>query len=280
MTRAALAAAACLWLTAAAAQVDADRSQITPAAAAEPAPPVDKFEGAVGLVATFSPSYPGASDFRWTARPAGFLRYGRWTVTGAGGFTTHRNDEVERGLATELAHRGDLRLRLGLHLDHGRSEDRSPRLAGMGTLPATLRPSLTARWQPVPHSVVTASLRMDLLNRVGGLTLDLGASRSWQVAPGRQLLLGASVSLADSTYMQAWHGVSASQSQSSGLPAYRASGGLRSAGVGLTYRHEFGPAWASYVGINHARLLGAAADSPLTLRPGNSWVSAGLAWRF
>lgn len=279
----ALALAGGLWMLASSALADtaidavsAPASQATSGAGER----ADKFEGAVGLVMNYTPSYAGAADHRWTARPAGFLRYGRWSLTGAGGFTTHRNEDVERGLAAELARRGDLRLRLGLHLDRGRREDRSTRLAGMGDLPTTLRPSLSARWQADAHTVLTAHVTVDLLNRVGGVTLDLGASRRWDLAEGRALVLGASLSLADAAYMQAWHGVNSVQAQRSGLAEYRPGGGVRGTGVGLTYRHEFGPSWASFVGVQHARVLGGAADSPLTVRRGSSWISAGVAWRF
>jgi hypothetical protein len=75
-------------------------------------------------------SYPGAADFTTKFNPAGFLRWGRFTITGAGGFTTRRQDDVERGLEAEVVRRPDLRVGLALRFDNGRSEGDSPRLAG------------------------------------------------------------------------------------------------------------------------------------------------------
>ncbi|MEY3475385.1 MAG: hypothetical protein RL087_1843 [Pseudomonadota bacterium] len=240
----------------------------------------DKFEGALGLLTTYSPSYPGASDYRLSWRPAGFLRYGRWTVSGAGGFTTHRNDDVERGLEAELLRRPGLRVGLGLRLDNGRSESRSPQLSGMGDIRRTLRPRLAVRWQADGDTQFSAALSGDLLGRVGGITADIGATHQWDFGHGRQLIAGVGLSLADQRYMQAWHGVSAGQSLSSGLQAYSPGAGLRSWGGAITYRHEFGESWASFVSLNYARLAGPALDSPLTLKPGSAWISGGLAWRF
>ena len=42
-------------------------------------------EGAVGLVLKYAPAFPGSSDVSLRATPAGFVRWGRYTLTGAGG---------------------------------------------------------------------------------------------------------------------------------------------------------------------------------------------------
>lgn len=240
----------------------------------------EKFEGALGLVTSYSPSYPGASDYRWGWRPAGFVRYGRWTISGAGGFTTVRQDEPERGLEAELVRGSQVRVGLGLRLDTGRSESRSPGLAGMGDIRRTLRSRLTLRYQPDDQFIVSAALSADMLGRGGGLLADLGGSHQWSLGHGRLLIAGVGVSLADQRYMQSWHGVSDEQAARSGHPPYHPAAGLRALSLGLTYRHEFGPSWSSFVGLNHSRLLGPAADSPLTLKPSATSLSGGVAWRF
>jgi hypothetical protein len=51
-----------------------------------------QWEGAVGLVAHRGASFPGSSDFGTSLRPGGFIRWGRYTLTGAGGFTTRAAD--------------------------------------------------------------------------------------------------------------------------------------------------------------------------------------------
>ena len=81
------------------------------AAAAAPAP---KFEGALGLVLGYRPAFSGSSDRKISPQLAGFIRYRRFTLTGAGGFTTRRQDDVERGLDAKLLRRDRERVNLSL----------------------------------------------------------------------------------------------------------------------------------------------------------------------
>ncbi|MEK0416978.1 MAG: hypothetical protein RI949_984 [Pseudomonadota bacterium] len=237
-------------------------------------------EGAIGLVLKYSPAFPGSSDVSWKASPAGFLRWGRYTVTGAGGFTTQRNREVERGLGAEVARRGALLLNLNVRVDGGRSQSDSPDLAGMGDIPITLRGRLSARWEPVPQWVVTSGVAVDLLRKVGGVNLDAGVQREWLLAPGQRLVLGAGFSAADRTYMQTWHGVTAEQALHASYAPYRASAGLRGLFASATYRYEVDHTWAAFAGVSHSRLVGSAAESPLTRRPEETSWQAGVARRF
>jgi outer membrane protein len=252
-----------------------------PPAQAESMPNGDPmWEGAIGLVAHRGASYAGSSDFSTSLRPGGFIRWGRYTLTGAGGFTTRRQTEVERGFGAEVLRRENLRVSLNLRLDGGRSQADSPQLAGMGNVPSTLRARLGANWDAAPGWRVTGSVSADVLNRVGGLVADAGVSHQWDFGHGRLLTAGAGLSVADGGYMQAWHGVTSEQSLRSGYPVYEAGGGLRGVSTSLTYRHEFGPALSGYVGVDASRLLGSPARSPLTRQPLAAGASAGLAWRF
>lgn len=241
---------------------------------------IEGVEGAVGLVLKYSPAFPGSSDVSWKASPAGFVRWGRYTLTGAGGFTTQRNREVERGLGAELVHRGDLLLNLNLRIDSGRSQSDSPDLAGMGDIPVTVRGRLSARWEPVARWVVTSGVSVDVLRKVGGVNFDAGVQREWLFAPGRRVVLGVGLSAADRTYMQAWHGVTAQQAQHAMYAPYQASAGLRGAFASATYRHEVDHSWAAFAGVSHSRLLGSAAQSPLTRQAQETSWQAGVARRF
>ena len=240
----------------------------------------DKLEGAVGLVLKYAPAFPGSSDVSLRATPAGFVRWGRYTLTGAGGFTTQSNKEVERGLGAELAQRGKLVLNFNARIDNGRQQSDSPDLSGMGDIPMTVRGRLSARWEPVEAWVVSAGVAVDLLRKVGGTNLDVGVQREWHFAPGRRFLLGGGVSAADRTYMQVWHGVSAQQTQTAAYPAYQANAGLRGVFASATYRHEVDHTWAGFAGVSHSRLVGSAAQSPLTRQAQETSWQAGVARRF
>jgi outer membrane scaffolding protein for murein synthesis (MipA/OmpV family) len=253
------------------------------ASAAEPTAPSTsrpEVEGAIGLLVQVAPEYSGASRMSTSLTPAGFIRWGRFTLTGAGGFTTRRQDDVERGLGAELVRREGLRVKLGLRLDNGRPEGDSTRLSGLGDVKRTVRARLSAQWEVAPHWRLGAGLSLDTLNQGGGYVVDASGSREWVLGPGSTLTAAAGVSAAGDRYLQTWHGVTVEQSLRSGLPVFRPAEGLLGATASLTYRTELGPHWAGFATVGVQRLLGDAARSPLTERPSNTRAAAGLVWRF
>jgi MipA family protein len=239
-----------------------------------------RFEGAVGLILKRGPAFLGSSDQSTGATPAGFVRWGRFTASGAGGFTTKRAEDVARGLGAELVRRDDLRLTLALRYDQGRQQDDSADLAGMGDVPATLRAQLSARWQFAPGWRLGASINLDALNRGGGFTADTSLAREWRLGPGQTGTLSASVGGAGSRYMQTWLGVTPEQSARSGYAVYSPGAGLRDAQLSAVWRTEISKEWAGFAGYTYNRLLGAALDSPLSRERSGQALSAALVWRF
>ncbi len=258
----------------------AEDSRGAPEDEPEPVQPEPGWEGALGLIVRHGSAYPGSARMETKLNPGGFLRWGRYTVTGAGGFTTRRNVDVERGIGAELLRRDGLRVRLSLRYDGGRSDGSSPELVGLGEIRSTVRSRLAVRWEPTPGWVYTGAAGWDLLDRVGGYTLDASVSREWTFGHGRRLGMAVGVNGASDRYMQVWHGITPEQSGRSGYPVYRAGAGLHEAYASVSYRHEFGHDWSSFVAAQANRLLGPAAGSPLTRRAGTQGVSAGLARRF
>ena len=258
-----------------------------PEAAAAPAPApenvvkaVPKFEGALGLVLANKPAFSGSSDRKLTPQLAGFVRYGRFTLTGAGGFTTRRQDDVERGLDAELLRRDRVRINLSLRYDQGRSESESDQLTGMGNIKHTVRSRLRLRWEPAPQWELSLASGLDLLGTGGGYTVEAGVSRTFVVDARQRVILGAALVGAGDRYLQTWYGVTAEQSARSGYPAYEPSGGLRDVHTSATWRIEVNPEWAGFASIGASRLLGPAADSPLTRQRNSHSISAGIARRF
>jgi outer membrane protein len=248
-------------------------------AAAQEAP-APKFEGAAGLILQYKPAFSGSSDFKLKPELAGFLRYGRFTITGAGGFTTKRQDEVDRGIDAELLRRDTVKLNLSLRFDRGRKESASGQLAGMGDIRPTVRGQVTLRWKPVPEWELSAGSSFDALNRVGGYVLSAGAARTFELDGRQRVILGAGASGSGDRYLQAWYGVTPAQSLSSGYPVYTPREGLRDVTGSATYRIEINPQWAAFAGGSASRLLGPAAESPLTTQR-NGWaLTGGIARRF
>lgn len=240
-----------------------------------------RFEGALGLVASFAPTYGGAADSRWRLRPAGFIRYGRVTVSGAGGFTTRRDDDVERGVSAELVETDALRVSLSARWTNGRRESADAALTGLGDVQGTLLARWRLRWTP-PGSPWTLGLGLnnDLLGKGSGWIADAGVSRQWALAPRTRLHFGSTLTFGSDTYMQSWYGVTAAQAQRSGYRVYTPGSGLRDLSADLTLRHEFEARWAGFVGMGVSRHVGDAARSPFVIEPLGWQFGGGLAWRF
>jgi MipA family protein len=237
-------------------------------------------EGAVGLILAHRPAFSGSSDRQIKPELAGFVRWGRYTLSGAGGFTTKAHDDVERGLDALLVKREHLRVNLALRFDAGRRESESDQLQGMGNIPATVRARLNLRWEPAPYWAVNLGSSFDTLNRVGGYVVNGSVSRTVPLGGQQRLILGASVTGAGDRYMQTWYGVTPAQAAASGYAVYEAPEGLRDASASATWRNDFDAHWAGFATVSASRLLGPAAASPLALQRNGYGLSVGLARRF
>jgi outer membrane scaffolding protein for murein synthesis (MipA/OmpV family) len=103
-----------------------------------------------------------------------------------------------------------------------------------------------------------------------GLVADL--SLDWFQPVGDKLVLSAGprLSLADSTYMRGNFGISASRAAKNGhVSAFDANGGLKSVGFTVAATYTISPAWSVQVYEKYNRLVGDAADSPITSRFGS-----------
>ncbi len=239
------------------------------------------FEAALGLVVDYGPAFNGSSDFSVKPQVGGFIRYGRFTFNGGGGFTTRRKTEVERGLAAELVEGTNWRATVSLRGDSGRKDSVSPQLAGLGHVRPTLRVRFGWRWQIAPGLAVSTGTRLDLLGRVGGAIVDAALVREWMLSPTSRLSVNWGITAGSGRYMQAWHGVTPVQAMASSYPVYGAQAGLRDTSVGTTWRKDlFGADWAVFVSASTGRLLGSAAKSPFTTKATGWGLSSGIVRRF
>jgi outer membrane protein len=259
--------------------------QALPAQAAEPSAESSeasrRWEGAIGVVVTNRPEFAGAADRSTGLRPAGFLRWGRFTLASSGGFSTARRDAVDGGLGARLGGgSGALRWSVGLRRESGRGETESVDLLGMGSIPSTIQGRVSARWNPAPRWQVRGLVAFDVLGKVPGSEADLTLTHTWPLGPESSWSTTAGVGFGSRSFNRTWHGVTAEQSARSGKPVYEPGAGVRGVRIGGTWRAAFGPRWAGFVGLGYSREVGLAADSPLSAEDGGATASAGLVWRF
>ena len=90
--------------------------------------------------------------------------------------------------------------------------------------------------------------------------------------------IGPRVTLGDAKYHRAYFGVTPAAATTSGLPAYDPGGGIQSVGITAGYHRMLGKRWGIAVYGRYDRLIGDAADSPVTRQLGSrSQPSGGIA---
>lgn len=247
-----------------------------------PAPLVtpSEWEGALGLIVSAASEYQGGSKTAIKGTPAFYLRYKRLTISNSSGFVTRRSDDVLRGLGLDLMARERVHVNLALRFDRGRAESSSDALAGMGDIDPTLRLRLGGTWQLDDGWRLGASWSVDAFGRGGGNFGDVSFARDLRLGRDAMLTWGGALALAGDRYLQTYYGVNEEQAARTGRPLYTPRSGLRDGSLFINVRSPLGPHWSALAGVGVSRLLGPAADSPLTEKVTNWSANVGLAWRF
>jgi outer membrane scaffolding protein for murein synthesis (MipA/OmpV family) len=162
----------------------------------------------------------------------------------------------------------------------GRQESSSPDLAGLGDVRRTLRARLGTSYRLDDGWRVGSSITVDALGRDGGTLGDLSAGRDVRLAPNLSLGIGATLTFGDARYLQSYFGITPEQAARSGYREYAPGAGLRDVGFGVGLRGDLGQRWVLFGGASVSRLLGPAADSPLTRRADTWGLNAGVVYRF
>lgn len=88
--------------------------------------------------------------------------------------------------------------------------------------------------------------------------------------------IGPRVTLADDRYQRAYFGLSPTDAAASGLPAFEAKGGVQAVGAATGYLRQLSPRWGIALYARYDRLIGDAAQSPVTRAFGSrNQISAG-----
>lgn len=242
--------------------------------------PQTRWEGAIGVNASHGATYQGGDQVKTRLHPGFFLRYGRFTITNSSGYVTRRADDVLRGLGVDLSNSERLRVNLALRFDAGRSESTDAALNGLGNIKPTVRARLSVERKLDDGWRLGASWSVDAFGRGGGNFGDISFGREQRWSADTVWSWGASLSAAGDRYMQTYFGIDDEQAARSGYPVYTPRSGLRDTAVFANLRSELSPTWLALGGVTASRLLGPAANSPLTKKLDGWGVTAGLAWRF
>lgn len=250
------------------------------AAAAAEATDERRLDGALTLQVQRGPDYIGARDYGVSVRPGFFLRWGRLSVSSGGGWASVRREGDVRGLGLQLQRSETLEVSLGLRSDSGRNETSSDALRGMGDVKRTLRARIGATWHFAPDWRLNVGWTVDAFDRGGGNLIETKIERDWQLTPRLKLTTGSALNLGGPEYMRTYFGVDAEQSRRSGYRLYEPGTSLRDLQLYSALRADIGDNWVGLLGLGYSRVLGDAADSPLTQRAQAWSMGAGIGWRF
>ncbi len=132
-----------------------------------------------------------------------------------------------------------------------------------------------------------ASLDLEIVAEVadghGGMTAEVSAG--WAVPLTGDLRLATSVSgtWASDEYMESFFGIDAAGAAASGLRTFQADSGIKDVGFGATLSYAFTESFSAVGIFGYTRLLGDAADSPVTDdrgSPDQLFGGLGLSYRF
>jgi outer membrane scaffolding protein for murein synthesis (MipA/OmpV family) len=155
-------------------------------------------------------------------------------------------------------------------------------LSGLGTV------------HPAPEAKVFATtalakafpltIRVDARKQLGATNGYIGDVGAYLPMPGSSAkfawFVGPTVTLADDRYMNGYFGVSKTQAAATHYKRFKAYGGFKSAGLGLSAVYFFTPHTLVDVSGAFDRLLGSAAESPITRDKYEEVVSVSALYKF
>ena len=195
------------------------------------------------------PEFPGSDDLR-VGPDLGFsfgaLEFGRF------GFGDPDPELVQTGLGL----RGSFR-----YVGERDSSDHEA-LRGLGDVDAALELGVGLAYRQDAYQVF-GDLRYGVVGH-DALVGEVGADVFFRPTDALTLNAGPRVFFGQDRYAQDYFGVSSAESALSGLDAFDAEGGALSAGVEIGARYRLSDDWGIEGAVTYDRLLGDAADSPIT----------------
>ena len=154
-------------------------------------------------------------------------------------------------------------------------------LAGLGDVPWAIEGGVYAEFWPTSGLRSRVELRRGF-NGHEGVIANLSADFVLRPDVRWMFTIGPRLAIADGVYMGTYYGVTNVQSATSGLQIFDPKAGLYSAGVGASVKHQWTQSWATVGYAQFDRLVGDAANSPITVRgsPDQVTIGIGVAYSF
>ena len=239
------------------------------------------FNYVLGSAVSWRPEGVGSRSYETKPSLLWAIRWGRWRISagGANALFGFGREVTGSGASAELVNSKLWRVGVSLRIDNGRKSADTQSTAGLPDIKRTLRGRLFASYALSPDWQLSGSMSQDLLGHHGGLLAGLDLGWRLRQTPTTEWTAGVGISAADSQHMRSYFGVTPDAASNSGLPTFAPAAGLRDVHAGVGFTRALSARWVAFGSAGVGRLLGSAADSPLTQKPTSAQVAVGLAYR-
>ncbi|WP_414832034.1 MipA/OmpV family protein [Afifella sp. YEN Y35] len=243
-------------------------SATSPVAAQETPIPAEKSSHdlilELGAGASVQPAYEGADDYTVQPQPFVALHYLSLPVFGEFG------GKPEQGLSVSPSFR----------VVRERDDSDYSKLRGIGDVDTAveLGGAVKYRWNDLEAYL---ALRRGVTGH-DGFVGETGVNLVTHPTNKLEITAGPRLSFADAEYLQTYLGITPEQAAASGLAVFDPDGGIKGVGASLEARYAFTENWSVVGQASYERLVGDAADSPITdVGSENQFTAAlGLTYKF
>lgn len=161
----------------------------------------------------------------------------------------------------------------------GRDEDVSNDLDGLGDIDGGAAAIVKGQVR-LKGFDLTTRFSHQITEENTGYLVDFGLGYAFAAPSGWLIRPGLNASYASKQYTDKFFGVSAAQAANSGLDAFDADAGFKSVGAGVLAKYPLDSHWTVISQFKYDRLLGDAADSPVTQDKDQFLVGLGVTHTF
>ncbi len=233
----------------------------------------------VGAGAIFAPEYMGSDDMELSPVPVIDIewrdRLFLSTRKGLGGYIVNEDAAARPlfGVFDSYNFGGSVRYAFG------RDEDDNSRLNGLGDIDDTAELGLFGELGIGPVSF-SAEVYGDVGDGHDGVHGELAAAYGMPINQKWIVSAGPVVKFGSDDFTQSFFGVDSAQASRSAFDRYDADGGFYSVGVEAMSRYAFTENWSVTGTAGYSRLVGDAADSPITEEEGAFTAGAFVVYTF
>jgi outer membrane scaffolding protein for murein synthesis (MipA/OmpV family) len=236
----------------------------------EPTVPTWQVEAGVG--GQFSPTFDGGGRYHIQPGPVFDVRYKDIAFASTG-----------EGIGANLFSFRHISFGGAISYDLGRSPHiDGQNLSGLGTIHPAPEAKIFAT--TVVSESFPLTVRFDIRRQLGATDGWIGDVGAYLPMPGSSQtfawFVGPTVTMADERYMQGYFGVSKTQAAATRYRRFKAYGGFKSAGLGMSAIYFVTPHALIVMSDAFDRLLGSAAESPITQEKYEAVVSLSALYKF